>query len=439
MLALLQINKNSIPVGMKEKLPTYEKQIMNLITSNRTKKISPQVQGQHQFQHPNMGNAHPIPQQLKSQVSQMQPDNHANQVQQIMQGHGSSLQQSASSGQHVSMPLSTAHQNISNPLQPSSNIDSAQRSSFNSVQPSAIGSGQQDLQNSMSTPQQNTHSQAANTLQSNAGSMQPNSSVLQQQHLKQEQLLQTQQMKQQVQQRHIQQQQFIQQQQRQQQLLQQQQPLQQHLHQQQKQQQTSQLPVHQVQQLHSMNELNELKARQVSGIKSGLYEYSAGQRHNYYNQQLKPGVSYPVSSPQNLQASSPQISHHSSPQIDQNGLLSSIPKAKAPMPSANSPLVVTPSTPFAPSPIPVDSEKPLSGISSVGHVGPQQTTVAPPQPHSLAVNTPGMSASPLLAKSTSQDDSLANVPATSKTSATERPVDRLIKVVSLIGLSCFKF
>ena len=337
------------------------------------------------------------------------------------------------------MPLSTAHQSISNTLQPSSNIDSVQGNSFNSVQPSAITSGQQGLQNSMSTSQQNNvnaHSQsAANTLQSNVGSMQPNSSVLQQQHLKQEQSLQTQQMKQQLQQRHIQQQQLIQQQQRQQQLLQQQQPL----HQQQKQQQTSQLPVHQMQQLHSMNELNGLKARQVSGIKSGLSEYSAGLRHNYYNQQLKPGVSYPVSSPQNLQASSPQISHHSSPQIDQNVLLSSIPKAKTPMPSANSPLVVTPSTPFAPSPIPVDSEKPLSGISSVGHVGPQQTTVAPPQPHSLAVSTPGISASPLLAECTSQDSNLANVPATSKTSATEWPVDRLIKVVSLIGLSCFKF
>lgn len=184
-----------------------------------------------------------------------------------------------------------------------------------------------------------------------------------------------------------------------------------------------------MQQLHSMNELNELKARHASGMKSGLYEYSASQRHNFHNQQMKPGASYPVSSPQNLQASSPQISHHSSPQIDQNGLLSSIPKAKAPLQSANSPLVVTPSTPFAPSPIPVDSEKPLASISSAGHAGHQQAPIAPPQPHSIAVSTPGISASPLLAECASQDGNQANAPTGSKTSAMERPIDRLIKVV----------
>ena len=94
MLALLQINKNSIPVGMKEKLPMYEKQIMSMVASNRPKKISPQVQGQQQFQHPNMGNAHPLPQQQQSQVSQMQPDSHSNLVQQLMQSPETSLQQS---------------------------------------------------------------------------------------------------------------------------------------------------------------------------------------------------------------------------------------------------------------------------------------------------------------------------------------------------------
>ncbi|ONK63795.1 uncharacterized protein A4U43_C07F19020 [Asparagus officinalis] len=419
MLALLQISKNNISVGMKEKLPIYEKQIMSMVASNRAKKTPSQVPGQQQFQHSIVVNAHPIAQQQKqSQNSQLQlPESHANQVQQIMQSSG--------------MSLSTTHQNISNTLQPSSNIDSVQGSSFNSMQPGAISSGQQvtSLQNSMSTSQQNNMSTlshgAANTLQNNVSTMQPNSSVLQQQHMKQEQqLLHSQQMKQQFQQRHIQQQQMIHQQQRQQ-LLQQQQPLQQHLHQQQKQQQTPQMPVHQVQQLHSMNELNELKARQGVGMKSGLYDIPAGQRHSYYNQQLKPGASYTVSSPQNVQASSPQISHHSSPQIDQIGLLSSIPKAKGPLQSANSPLVVTP----APSPIPVDSEKPLSSMSAVEQGGHPQSSVAPPQPHSLAVSTPGISASPLLAEVTSQDGNQTNEPATFKTSTTERPVDRLIKVM----------
>lgn len=173
--------------------------------------------------------------------------------------------------------------------------------------------------------------------------------------------------------------------------------------------------------------------RQGPGIKPGIYQqhYSGSQRHNYY-QQKKPGTSFPISSPQNPQASSPQISQ-SSPQIDQHNLLLP-PKTGTP---TNSPLVVpspSPSTPIPPSPLSGDPEKP-SGVSTLPNTASagyqQQTNLASSQTQALAVGTPGISASPLLAEFTSPDGSQAN-PSTvvpRKSSTTEDPLDRLIKVV----------
>lgn len=210
-------------------------------------------------------------------------------------------------------------------------------------------------------------------------------------------------------------------------------PLQQQL---QKQQQQGQM---QVPQLHSGNDVNELKVRQGAAMKSGMYQ-QLGQR-NYY-QQMKQGGAFPISSPQNLQASSPQISHHS-PQVDQHNLLQSQLKTGTPLHSANSPFVPSPSPPVAPSPIPVDSDKPLSNLSSLtstGQAGHQQTSLAP-QTQSIAVNTPGISASPLLAEFTSADGSQANIPTQvpTKASAAERPLDRLLKAVSIFANFIFTF
>jgi PAX-interacting protein 1 len=223
-------------------------------------------------------------------------------------------------------------------------------------------------------------------------------------------------------------QQMLHQQIHQKQLHQSQLPMQQQL---QKQQQQGQM---QVPQLHSGNDVNELKVRQGAAMKSGMYQ-QLGQR-NYY--QMKQGGAFPISSPQNLQASSPQISHHS-PQVDQHNLLQSQLKTGTPLHSANSPFVPSPSPPVAPSPIPVDSDKPLSNLSSLtstGQAGHQQTSLAP-QSQSIAVNTPGISASPLLAEFTSADGSQANVPTQvpTKSNAAERPLDRLLKAVSILPTS----
>ncbi|KAJ0970363.1 hypothetical protein J5N97_023240 [Dioscorea zingiberensis] len=448
-ISFLQISKSSIQPGLKEKLPLYEKQISTFLTSNRKPRNMPP---QSQFQPPG-GHAQSMPQQQSSQVSQLQPhDGHVNQVQQMnLQGSVTSMQQaSASSMPNGSMPLSTlgvptAQQNISNTLQSSPNVDPIQGSSFGSLQPASISSVQQSavgaLQNAINAPQ---HTGMNSLPQSSVNSLQTNSNILQQQQIKlqeqqQQQLMQSQQMKQ-LQQRHIQQQMF-QQQQKQQMLQQQQQPaVQQQLLQQQKQQQNAQLPMHQMSQLNQMNE--DMKIRQGAGIKPGLYQqhFQANQRHTYFHPQLKTGTSFPISSPQNIQASSPQISQHSSPQVDQHGLLSSLPKTGTPLQSASSPFVVpspSPSTPIARSPITTDSEKPLSGITSIPgtvNMGHQQTTLTPSQPQSIAVGTPGISASPLLAEFTNSE---ANQPNTSvfsgKSSATERPLERLIKVIQSLS------
>ena len=186
-------------------------------------------------------------------------------------------------------------------------------------------------------------------------------------------------------------------------------------------------------QLNQINDVNDLKMRQGLGVKPGVFQqHISGGRSAY--QQLKPGASFPISSPQLLQAASPQIPQHSSPQVDQQNLFSSLTKAGTPLQSANSPFVApSPSTPMAPSPMPGDSEKSVSGVSSLsnaGNIGYQQKSdgAAP----SLAIGTSGISASPLLAEFTAPDGTHGNATlnVSGKSSITEQPLERLIKVVS---------
>ena len=66
---------------------------------------------------------------------------------------------------------------------------------------------------------------------------------------------------------------------------------------------------------------------------------------------------------------------------------------------------------------------------------PDWTSVnVPSAPDTIAVTIPGISASPLLAEFTSVDESQANMPtqAPTKSSAVERPLDRLLKAVSIL-------
>ncbi|KAF7843223.1 mediator of RNA polymerase II transcription subunit 15a-like isoform X1 [Senna tora] len=309
-----------------------------------------------------------------------------------------------------------------NSMQPGATLDSGQGNAMNSLQQVPASSLQQ---NSVAASQQ-THlnplsSQGGvNVIQPSLNPLQSSSGMLQHQQLKQQQeqqIFQTQQFKQQFQQ-------------------------QQQLHQPVKQQLPAQLQTHQMPQLHQMNDINDMKMRQGMGVKPGVLQQhlSSGQRQAYPHQQLKQGSSFPVSSPQLLQAASPQVSQHSSPQIDQQNLLPSLTKVGTPLQSANSPFVVpTPSPPMAPSPMPVDSEKPISGISSIANapnIGHQQTGGAAAPAQSLAIGTPGISASPLLAEFSGPEGAHGNaLAATSgKSTVTEQPLERLIKAVSQADL-----
>ncbi|WOL11985.1 mediator of RNA polymerase II transcription subunit 15a [Canna indica] len=447
-IQMLQISKSNIQPGMKDKLPAYEKQIINLLASNKKKLIPSQLPGQQKFQPP-AGHPQSMSQKQSSQVPQLQQhENYINQ-QINLQGSANSMhpasvpnmqQGAVNLATHFGIP--TPQQNATNILQTGPTVDPVQGNSFSSLQQGTIASMQQGGllpgQSAIDVPQlSNSMSlNSMSSLQNNINSKQPSSSTIQQQHFKQQQqqelqqhLMQNQQLKQPYQQRHMQQQ-LIQQQQKQR-LLQVQQPLQQQM--QQQKQQTSRMPMQQMPQLHQTNEINELKLRQGTGIKPDIYQqhYSTGQRHNYY-QQLKPGSSFPISSPQTFQVSSPQISQYSSSQLDQQSPLSSQMKSGTPLQSANSPLTPSPSTPIAPSPIPGESEKQHSGtpLPNAGHIGHQQTAAEFSQAQSVAVATPGISASPLLAEFSSDGNqtNTTNLVA-GKETTTQKPFERIIEVI----------
>ncbi|XP_030492178.2 mediator of RNA polymerase II transcription subunit 15a isoform X1 [Cannabis sativa] len=445
-IQFLQVPKGNVIPGYKEKLAHYEKQIISFINTNRPRKPVSQLQQGHPSSHMQST------QQPQSQINQVQ--SHENQMNSQLQSMNvqssvGTMQQNnyTSLQQNTLSPLSgvsTTQQNVMNPLQSSSNVDSGQGNAMNSLQQVSSNSLQQIP---VSAPQHaNINAMSSqngiNVLQPNVNNLQSNSNMLQnQQHMKQQheqQMLQSQQFKQQYQQRQMQQHLMQKQQLLQQQQQHQQQQQQQQLQQQAKQQLPAQLHAHQNQmQHHQINDVNDLKTRPSMVMKSGVFQqhHPAGQRAAYPHQQLKSSSSFAMSSNQLLQASSPQILQHSSPQVEQQNLLPPLTKTGTPLQSASSPFVdPSPSTPLVPSPMPSDSEKPLPGVSSLvnaGNVGQQQTSVVTPA-QSLAIGTPGISASPLLAEFSGPDGTHGNtsVSVSGKSSITEQPLDRLIKAVS---------
>ncbi|KAL3516396.1 hypothetical protein ACH5RR_023298 [Cinchona calisaya] len=456
LIGFLRSTKNDIQPSHKEKFGSYEKQIINILNSNRPRRPVSFQQGQlPQQQMASMQHSQP-----QSQISLLQPqENQMNQQMQPMNVQSSitTMQpNSLTSLQHNSMssvpPVSNSQQNMMSNLQHASTLDPGQ-SNAHPLQQVAISSLQQNTVGGPQTVNVNSlSSQSGMTaLQSNLNSaLQPNSSMIQNQHLKQEpQMLQTQQLKQQfhtrqMQQQLLQRQQLNQQQQQhlqQQQQQQQQQPQQQQQqHQQMKpQQQPAQLPGHQMSPLHQMTDSGDLKVRQQMGVKSGVFQqhHANGQRVSYHHQQLKSGNPFPISSPQVHQSASPQVPLHASPQIDQQCMLASITKTATPLQSANSPFVVpSPSTPLAPSPMPGDSEKlnsSISSLSNAGNIGHSHAATVSAAVQSLAIGTPGISASPLL--ECTMDGAHVNMSTAMpcKPHVVEQPHERLIKAVKSIS------
>ncbi|KAL9387997.1 hypothetical protein Peur_021121 [Populus x canadensis] len=427
LIGFLQVPKNNITIGFKEKLGYYEKQILGFLNQSRYRKPIPNLQ-QGQLSQPHI---QPM-QQPQSQVPQLQ--SHENQLNPQLQSMNMQVsvpkmqQNNMSSLLHNSLSTlsgdSTSQSNMMNPIQPGSNLDSGQGNALSSLQQTPVGSVQQNLVSISQPTNVNTMStqSGVSMLQPNIP-LQSNSNMIQHQHLKQQQQQHEQQMLQTQQLKRLQQRQN-------------QQMLQQHqLHQQAKQQLPAQMQTHQIPQPQQMNDVNEMRP----GIKPAVFQQHlpTGQRAAFQRQHMKPAPSFPISSPQLPQHASPQL-QHSSPQIDQQNLPSSVTKTGTPLQSANSPFVVpSPSTPLAPSPMPGDSDKPVSGISSLlntGNIVHQPSVAQAPAP-SLAIGTPGISASPLLAEFTSPDGAHGGALTTvsGKSNVTEQPLERLIKAVKSLS------
>ncbi|GKV15586.1 hypothetical protein SLEP1_g26366 [Rubroshorea leprosula] len=403
LIAFISISsKENITLLHKEKLGSSEKHIVDLLASSRPRKpVSLLQQGQLPQSHLQV-----IP-RSESQLSQVEShDNQINPQSQSVNMPASmqTMQQKLSNLQHNSlMPLpgfSSAEQNMLNSLQTSLNMDSGQGNAHSLLQQVAAGSLQQSL---VIAPQQANINNLSS--QSGVNVPQPNLNMLQPHKLKQEQpMLQTQSLK---------------------------------LLQQAKQQMPPQ--VHQMSQLHQTNDVNDMKMRQGMGVKPGVFHLPKDQHPPYPHQQLKPGSQFPISSSQPLQVASPQMPQHFSQQVDHQNLSSSMTKTGTPLQSANSSFVVpSPSSPSAPSPLSGVSEKPMAGtslLSNTESVGNQPVTAVQVGSQSLAIGTPGISASPLLAEFTGGDTTQGHALSTvsGKSTVTEQPLDRLIKVVKSLS------
>uniref|UniRef100_A0A803ML65 Mediator complex subunit 15 KIX domain-containing protein n=1 Tax=Chenopodium quinoa TaxID=63459 RepID=A0A803ML65_CHEQI len=352
LMQVLQTAKNSILPTHREKLPSFEKQIVGLLSTNRPRRpiqpgqiLPPQMQNLQQAQQP-----HSQISQAQSHVVGVNP-----QLQSMnLQGSAATIQQNnVPSLQHGSVPslsgVTSSQQSMASSLQANPNINSGQGSAPSSMQQVAIASLQQ---NPVSAPPQ-----------ANVNSLQSQNGV-----------------------------------------------------------------THQMPQLHQ-NDVND-KMRQ--GLRSGAFPQHLSSAQRFAHQQLKPGATFSVTSPQLFQAVSPQINQNS-PQIDQQNL-QSISKGGTPLQSANSPYVPSPSTPLAPSPMPGDAEKPaVSSLSNAANIGNQQSG-APAATQSLSIGTPGISPSPLF-ECAGPDGAHGNNSAvvSGKSSLTEQPLDRLLKAVKSIS------
>ncbi|KAA8517378.1 hypothetical protein F0562_017671 [Nyssa sinensis] len=173
-------------------------------------------------------------------------------------------------------------------------------------------------------------------------------------------------------------------------------------------------------------EVNDSKGRQLMGFSSGKLQqrHSFGQHSEYSPQPLL------ASTPCQLNAAFMQTSQHSSPQDDQINLFSPLCKGVPHLQSATSLLTFpSDSTPLTPSSIPVNIEKHSFGVSPVSIAEnmehPQLESEPTIQNQSLAICTPGDSASPLLTEFNPEGNQHSNT--------TGQPLERLLEVVKSIS------
>lgn len=376
----LHVAKSKVPPAYLARLDDCEKWIINLINIDRPRTIVSSLQ---------QGQLPPCDMRLlqqslqpQSQIPVLKPHEDQRNPSHAINSQSSmtKMQQNDMSSFHQNLPVSaqvtSAQQNMRNLQQPGTNLDTKQGISMKSSQQVTTG----PQQSSVSTPKQHNSNILLSPSDVKAIPLQSHSQVFQQIDLKQ---------------------------QKEQQLVRTQQQFQQ-------QKQSKQFLTHEIPQ-HQMNGVNDKNVRQGSDVKSEvpLQCHSADKLSVYFNQQTK----LPCTSPQLHQDESPK-NPGSSPQIDPRNMPTSLTKTGPPFELPNSSHVVHSSTPLAPSYITIDSEKVISGALATELID--------------VVNTPGMSASPLLVEANNSGGDVSTI-TIGKSCVTEPPFERLINLVKTLS------
>ncbi|CAL5356681.1 unnamed protein product [Camellia sinensis] len=401
-IKFLEMPRADIVRCSKDKFYHYLKLIISYVNSFRSKNTVPSQQYGQQLQHGSQSQIPQLQQQINMKLQfhsmspgltgapsgspqlamqQRIPNSQANKINLL---HNGSLTGSEPKNAWSPLQHGSTHQNIVSRPQQTNIINALHSGSLNGMEqrsasgPLRHGAVRSLFPNMMSTVQQTnfSHMTTVNALDPTTSSL-PSSSTNPFLNLKQEHKHQTMQA----------------------QTLQQ--PMQQPLIEQKK----------QLKFMQKIYEVNEPKVGRVIGFSSGVPQqyHSVGQQMEYSPQYFLPSTPH-------MNVGSPQTSQHSSPHIDQKNLLSPLSRAGTPLQSAASPFVVpSPSTPLTPSSLPLDPEIHSSGISPLSvaeNTEHPQTPVgvaeiqsqATIQNQFLAIGTPEISVSPLLAEFNGPED-----------------------------------
>ncbi|XP_068328471.1 mediator of RNA polymerase II transcription subunit 15a-like [Pyrus communis] len=150
---------------------------------------------------------------------------------------------------------------------------------------------------------------------------------------------------------------------------------------------------------------------------------------------LQSGASFPTALPKTYGSSCSQVPQCST--IDKKNLPMPLTEARTTFHPINSRSIKTSClVPLPSSSVTGDFERPISDTSSLsnaGSIGDEQVNIAAKSPSPIAIGTPGISVSPLLEESSNVIHCDTSTTMSDELSASEQPIQRLIKVVNLMS------
>ncbi|KAM1974350.1 hypothetical protein ACFX15_039257 [Malus domestica] len=147
---------------------------------------------------------------------------------------------------------------------------------------------------------------------------------------------------------------------------------------------------------------------------------------------LQSGASFPTDLPKTYGSSCSQVPR--CPTIDKKNLPMPLTEARTTFYPINSRSTKTSClVPLPSSSVPGDFERPISDTSSLSNAGDEQVNIAAKSPSPIAISTPGISVSPLLEESSNVIHCDTSTTMSDELSASEQPIQRLIKVVNLMS------